>query len=46
MTVMKQIVILISGSGSNMQAIARTAERDSLGTDTARTHRCGDQQPA
>ena len=28
MTVMKQIVILISGSGSNMQAIARTAERD------------------
>ncbi|MFN6101306.1 MAG: phosphoribosylglycinamide formyltransferase [Burkholderiales bacterium] len=25
---MKQIVILISGSGSNMQAIARTAERD------------------
>jgi phosphoribosylglycinamide formyltransferase-1 len=28
MTVMKQIVILISGGGSNMQAIARTAERD------------------
>jgi phosphoribosylglycinamide formyltransferase 1 len=28
MTVMKQIVILISGSGSNMQAIVRTAERD------------------
>ena len=25
---MKQIVILISGSGSNMQAIVRTAERD------------------
>ncbi|MFN6059430.1 MAG: phosphoribosylglycinamide formyltransferase [Burkholderiales bacterium] len=25
---MKQIVILISGGGSNMQAIARTAERD------------------
>ena len=28
MTVMKQIVILISGGGSNMQAIARTAELD------------------